>query len=527
MSYRIGIDVGGTNTDAVLIDENMQVIAKYKSATSANIMSGIHDSIARILAESGVDKKHVTHAMLGTTHCTNAIVERKNLNRVGVIRIGYPATTSIPPLYNWPQDLLEAIGNHQYVVSGGYEFNGDEIVPIDEEEIRSIVNEIKEEVDAIAVVGVYSPVRPDQEVRVQEIIKEIVPDMHVSLSHEIGSMGLLERENAATLNAALIQVIKLVVNGFTAALTANGLDPEIFLGQNDGTLMTTDYALSYPIFTIGCGPTNSIRGAVYLSGIENAMILDIGGTTTDIGVVKNGFPRESSVAIEIGGVRTNFRMPDMLSIGIGGGTIIRKNETGYTIGPDSVGHEITKKGIIFGGDILTATDIAFGAGMATIDLLDLNADALDKTECKEAHKQIVHEVEVAIDRMKTNADDVSIILSGGGSILLPSSIKGAREVIKPEHFEVANAIGAAIGDISGEVEKVYSLSEQSYAEAIEEAKELAIERAIKANADPKTVKIVSIEDIPLAYMPGNALFIKVKAVGQLLVKKDGKRRSSQ
>lgn len=84
---------------------------------------------------------------------------------------------------------------------------------------------------------------------------------------------------------------------------------------------------------------------------------------------------------------------------------------------------------------------------------------------------------------------------------------------------MANAIGAAIGDISGEVEKVYSLSEQSYAEAIEEAKELAIERAIKANADPKTVKIVSIEDIPLAYMPGNALFIKVKAVGQLLVKK--------
>ena len=131
-------------------------------------------------------------------------------------------------------------------------------------------------------------------------------DVHVSISSEIGSMGLIERENAAILNAALYQVADRFTEGFARSLAEEGVtNADVYLSQNDGTLMTMEYARRYPILTIACGPTNSIRGASYLSNLSNAVVIDVGGTTTDLGMIQNGFPRESGVAVTIGGVRTN------------------------------------------------------------------------------------------------------------------------------------------------------------------------------------------------------------------------------
>ncbi len=131
--------------------------------------------------------------------------------------------------------------------------------------------------------------------------------------------------------------------------------------------MTMDHACRYPILTIACGPTNSIQGASYLSRMKNAVVIDVGDTTTDFGMIQNGFPRESSAAAVIGGVRTNFRMPDIISIGLGGESIVRRQADGQvTAGPDSVGYQITSKTLVFGGDTLTATDIIVRLGMADI-----------------------------------------------------------------------------------------------------------------------------------------------------------------
>ena len=153
--------------------------------------------------------------------------------------------------------------------------------------------------------------------------------------------------------------------GFAYSLAQEGIaNAEVYLSQNDGTLMTMEHARRYPILTIACGPTNSIRGASYLSHLDNAIVIDVGGTTTDLGVIQAGFPRESGVAVTIGGVRTNFRMPDVYSIGLGGGSIVREHADGsVTVGPDSVGYRLTEKALVFGGDTLTATDIAVRLGM--------------------------------------------------------------------------------------------------------------------------------------------------------------------
>jgi N-methylhydantoinase A/oxoprolinase/acetone carboxylase beta subunit len=117
--------------------------------------------------------------------------------------------------------------------------------------------------------------------------------------------------------------------------------------------------------------------------------------------------------------------------------------------------------------------------------------------------------------MKTSADPVPVILVGGGSILLPDKLKGASEVIRPKHFGVANAIGAAIAQVSGQVERVFSLDELGREKTLELAKKMAIDEAIKAGANPETIEIVDMEDVPLAYLPGNASRVRVKAAGVL------------
>ena len=515
--YRIGIDVGGTNTDAVILDEDFNVIAETKTPTTEDVSSGIYKAMREVINASNVPLDAIKYAMLGTTHATNAIVERKRLNAIAIIRLGAPATLAVKPLIGVPDDLRETLGKHVYIVQGGHEFDGREIMPLDEKALYRIAEEVKGHVDSVAITSVFSPVSRDHEERAAEIMREVMgEDLPVSLSCEIGSVGLLERENATILNASVVNVAKTTINGFVNALKEEGIhDARIFLGQNDGTLMSVDYALKYPILTVACGPTNSLRGASYLSGHDNAIVVDVGGTTTDVGVLVGSFPRESSLAVEIGGARTNFRMPDLVSVGLGGGTIVRIKGNGeFTIGPDSVGYRLTEKALVFGGDALTTTDVVVALGKAEIGDPE-KVRHLDRALLEAVYEEMTSMVELAIDRMKTSADPVPVILVGGGSILVPEALEGASEVIRPTNHGVANAIGSAIAQVSGQVERVFSLDELGREKTLELAKQMAIDEAIEAGADPDRCEIVDIEDVPLAYLPGNATRVRVKAAGDL------------
>lgn len=515
--YRIGIDVGGTNTDAVILDEDFNVIAETKTPTTEDVSSGIYKAMREVINASNVPLDAIKYAMLGTTHATNAIVERKRLNAIAIIRLGAPATLAVKPLIGVPDDLRETLGKHVSIVQGGHEFDGREIMPLDEKALYRIAEEVKGHVDSVAITSVFSPVSRDHEERAAEIMREVMgEDLPVSLSCEIGSVGLLERENATILNASVVNVAKTTINGFVNALKEEGIhDARIFLGQNDGTLMSVDYALKYPILTVACGPTNSLRGASYLSGHDNAIVVDVGGTTTDVGVLVGSFPRESSLAVEIGGARTNFRMPDLVSVGLGGGTIVRIKENGaFTVGPDSVGYRLTEKALVFGGDTLTATDVVVALGKAEIGEPE-KVRHLDRSLLEAVYEEMTSMVELAIDRMKTSADPVPVILVGGGSILVPKTLEGASEVIRPTNHGVANAIGSAIAQVSGQVERVFSLDELGREKTLELAKQMAIDEAIEAGADPDRCEIVDIEDVPLAYLPGNATRVRVKAAGDL------------
>ena len=515
--YKLGIDVGGTNTDAVLIDENLNVVADIKCPTTGDIYDGILAALRTVLAQSGVDRSQIKQAMLGTTQCTNAIVERKNLAPIGILRIGAPATLGIPPMVDWAEDISRiAVGSA--VIGGGFEYDGKQLAPFDAEAAKKFFLEMKEKgVKSIAISCVFSTVRNDHELEAAALCREVMgEDVHVPISSEIGSMGLIERENATILNAALWKVAERFTEGFAQSLADEGItNADVYLSQNDGTLMTMEHARRYPILTVACGPTNSIRGASYLSSLQNAIVIDVGGTTTDLGVIQNGFPRESSVAVTIGGVRTNFRMPDVVSFGLGGGSIVREHADGsVTVGPDSVGYEITKKALVFGGDVLTATDIAVRLGM--VELGDASKVAhIPEELAKKALAAIGTLVEDAIDSMKVSSADSDVILVGGGSIVLPEKLAGAAAVVKPDHFGCANAIGSAISKVSGTFEKLINYDEIPRDKALEQAKAEAVDLAVAAGAIRETVEIIEVEDVPLAYYAGNTNRVKIKAAGDL------------
>ena len=423
---RIGIDVGGTNTDAVLMD-GQEVLHAIKTPTTADVTSGVLKALEMVL--EGRETGNVAGVMIGTTHFTNAIVQRRELAPTAIVRLGLPATQSLPPMVSWPDDLRQALGGHIYLAHGGWEFDRRPLSPLDPDELRGIALETKNKgVKNIAISAVFSPINTSIETDAATIIKEVHPDAEITVSSEIGRVGLLERKNAAIINACLH---------------------------------------------------------------------DLGHKTVR--------------AFRVGDVRTNFRMPDVLSIGLGGGSLIGIEP--LSVGPVSIGFRLPEKALVFGGDTLTASDIAVAAGMAQMGDASRVAH-LEPALVEAVTARIEQMIAEVVDRMLLTPEPVPVIVVGGGSVLVKDQVAGLV-TIKPKHFAVANAVGAAIAQISGEVDRVYSLASQAREAVLEEAKKEAIGRAVKAGADPSSVEIVEVEDVPLAYLPGNATRVRIKAVGDL------------
>jgi N-methylhydantoinase A/oxoprolinase/acetone carboxylase beta subunit len=206
-------------------------------------------------------------------------------------------------------------------------------------------------------------------------------------------------------------------------------------------------------------------------------------------------------------------MPDLVTIALGGGTGVCRDREETRLGPRSVGYLIQQEALVFGGPTPTLTDGAVAAGRAAIGEVKpgrrhrrLLAEALARADVMRAE---------AIDRVKTSKADTPLIAVGGGSILVPDRIPGISEVIRPEHFDTANAVGAAIAAVSGQVDRIFQLREGGRQAVLDEAADEARERAVAAGADPDTVEIVEMEEIPLAYLTSPTVRIRAKAVGAL------------
>ena len=521
---RIGVDVGGTNTDAVLMDGSA-IRAWTKRPTSADVSGGVAAAIRAVLEEAGVAPDAVGAVMIGTTHFANALIERNKLDAVGVLRLASPSGEALPPLTGWPDDLSRRIGDHIFLLPGGYEVDGREIAPFDAEKVRAAALELKARgVRAVAITCAFAPVNAEMEARAAAILAQEYPEARVTVSSAIGRIGFIERENAAILNAALAALAASVMASFERALAELGIAAPLYISQNDGTLISAAQAAAFPVLTIGSGPTNSMRGAAFLTGVQDAIVMDVGGTTTDIGVLANGFPRESSIAVDIGGVRTNFRMPDILAIGLGGGTRVHLDPALYAaaevpagalkVGPDSVGYRIAQEALVFGGATLTTSDVAVATGRADFGdsaaLPDFSASMLAATW---ARFQAM--LEEAVDRMKTTRGDATILAVGGGNFLIADSLKGAARVLRPQHAAVANAVGAAIAQVGAQIEQIVAYDREPRAEAIERMRRDVTAQVVAAGGIAESVQIVEVDEVFLSYLPGRAAQLRVRAVGDL------------
>jgi len=515
VDLRLGIDVGGTHTDAVVIDRDDRLIAKAKVVTTPDVTGGVAAAIGAAAEALGGDRGRITHVMLGTTHVTNAVLGRRDLRRVAVLRIGGPATRSVPPLATWPSDLRNAVVVGSAVVDGGIELDGREIAPFDADGTARFFASIGGSADAVAITSVFAAVSGRHELAAAEIAREVLGDVHVSLSRDIGAIGLIERENATVLNAALVGLAEQIADALGDALAAHGLSPVRYLAQNDGTLMSLDHALRHPVLTIGCGPANSMRGAAHLAGAADALVADVGGTSTEIGVLVGGFPCESNDVIGIGGVRTNFRMPDVVALSVGGGTVLADGDREVRVGPDSVGFGLERSALVFGGATATLTDAAVRAGRASIgDRRRLRGRGRDGLLARGLQRSDVLLAD-AVDRAKMARGEPLLIVVGGAGFLVPDDLPGVGSVHRPDHHEVANAFGAAIAQVSGQIDRIVHFGGAGRAGALEQAREAAHAQAVRAGADPSRTEIVELEEIPLAYLPDPAVRVRVKAVGPL------------
>ncbi|KAJ5980235.1 hypothetical protein N7481_007533 [Penicillium waksmanii] len=538
--FRIGVDVGGTNTDAAIVDiaatasVSRGVCASSKTPTTTDVTSGIYTAIEDVLSKSKVDRKDVLSVAIGTTHFVNAVVEAdaRRLSKVAVIRLCGPFTRQIPPFSDFPPTLKAIMCGPVFYLDGGLEIDGRQITPLKPDQVQDAVKSIQAAgVTKVAIVGVFSPLDHQglHEETVKRLLLQLDPALSVVCSHTIGGVGLLERENATILNASILSLAQRTVHAFCDAMVKLRLDCPLFLTQNDGTLTDAATAAELPIKTFASGPTNSMTGAAFLASLDRenklakfdtqVLVVDVGGTTSDVcALLPSGFPRQAPNFVEVGGVRTAFSMPEVLSAGLGGGSIVTYDAglDRVNVGPGSVGHYLTTKAIVFGGDVMTATDIVVASGKAEIGDVS-KAKAIPAKIVQGARNQIKKILERVVEDMKVSDLPVSLLLVGGGSIVQMDDLKGVTECIIPPHHDSANAVGAAIAKVAGEVDFIEILADQDENAILEKAKSQAIDAAVARGADRESVRIVAIDKIPLQYVTNKATRLIVKAVGSLAI----------
>ena len=522
MSFIIGVDVGGTNTDVAIL-QGHNVIGWSKSLTTNDIITGVKNSIC--LALSNAEKNghqniimNTLRVNIGTTQFINAVVNCTGLEKVACIRLCGITSHSLPPFCEFPIGLKTQVAGGYYLINGGLEYDEKVITEINRLEISNTLQKIVDDgIEHVAVAGIFSPINSCQEKAVENIIKENFPLLSYTLSSTLGGIGLLERENAAILNESLKSLSKKVVSSFQTALFSMGLGVTIYFTQNDGTLLSYNETLFFPVHTFSSGATNSMRGAAFLSSVKNAIIVDIGGTTSDVGVLKNGFPRQSSVRAMVGGVNINFRMPETVSIGVGGGSLVKQTIDGKIIvGPESVGFKIAEESLVFGGKTLVASDIAVAKGLTQFG---------DRTKVSHISSQVINaslesvreQIRDAVDSVRISGQSCTVIIVGGGSILLDpdDELFGKSDVKRPKFYQVANAVGAAISQVCGLFDQMCIYNELNRDESIENAKEIAIEQAVESGAARSTCRIVEVSELKMQYMALPHVRLTIKAVGDI------------
>lgn len=335
MAILLGVDTGGTYTDAVLMQDEARVLARAKALTTRHDLAvGVGCAVRAVLEEARVDPDEVGMASLSTTLATNALVEGQG-GRVALIYVGFREQDLEA------QGLADALGGDPVcVLAGGHRHDGSEAAPLDEVTLLAFLETHKCDVSGFAVAGQFATRNPAHEVRVMEMVHDVA-GRPVSASHQLSAkLGGPKRALTAVLNARLIGMIDALIGRAEAELREIGIRAPMMVVRGDGALMSSAQARTRPIETILSGPAASIVGARWLTGADHALVSDIGGTTTDVAVLRGGRPVIDPDGARVGPHRTMVEAVAMRTTGLGGDSevhfVAEGLRGGVTLGPRRV-----------------------------------------------------------------------------------------------------------------------------------------------------------------------------------------------
>ncbi|MDR7664868.1 hydantoinase/oxoprolinase family protein [Methanosarcina sp. Z-7115] len=481
----IGIDVGGTTTDAVLI-RNGEVYSTAKVSTEpGNLLSSLLEALDAISRD--IPPEQLERVVFSTTVITNLIAEGKT-DRVAMLLIPGPGIN--PTSYTFPDS---------FYLKGAMDYRGREIQPLDEAEIRKIVVLIRElGFSMAAVVSKFGQRNPSHELRIEEIFREVYPDCKLELGHKVsGKLNFPRRIATTMLASATRESYQEFVEKIRKALEERNIRAPVYILKADGGTLPVEKSIEFPVETIFSGPAASTIGALALTPEgETSVVADIGGTTTDLALILSGKPLLASKGAKLGGFLTHVRAFSVRSIAVGGDSVVRvKNSNSgtklITIGPDRAG-----PAYCMGGEETTPTDalkvlglidvgnperareaikaIGSSLGKSEIETASLIVDKATQMITKAVNEMFLeweqepaYRIWEVLQEKKARPENVVGIGGGARGLIAEIAKKLDAKPVIPEYAEVGNAIGAAVArptltlNLRIDTErKVYSVAEE-------------------------------------------------------------------
>ena len=321
--YGLGVDTGGTFTDAVIVDlSDYKVVAKAKSPTTHRDLSvGLFESVRKVFGECTVKPSEISIAGVSTTLATNSVLEGKG-GDVGLILIGW-------------KNYIEGMTfgeKHLAHVRGGYDSKGRMVESLDMDEVEKAIREVSQGVQAIAISGLFAVNNPSQERAVKDLAVKITGLPTVAGTELSSTLGIDDRARTAVLNGRLISEIGRFLDGLESTFRGMGITAPIMVYRGDGSVMSIEKARRYPVESVFSGPAASSVGGRIISGLEDFIMIDIGGTSTDVAVMESGIPEIREDGANICGWRTHVRAVDMFTVALGGDSLIRLKDPVVDLG---------------------------------------------------------------------------------------------------------------------------------------------------------------------------------------------------
>jgi N-methylhydantoinase A len=538
-AVEIGIDIGGTFTDVVLIRDGSSVTHTKVPSTPVDHVAGVRDGIRRILELAEVAPEEVTRLVHGSTVATNAFLERKGsltglLATAGfedALEIGRTQRTHMYDL------ILEPVApgflarrRHRHGIAERVGADGSIVTPLDEELVRRAARAlVADGVQAVAVCYLFSFVEPAHELRTREILQEEAPGIHVSLSCEIDpQFREFERAFVTTLDAYLRSSVRGYVGRMGEMLTDEGIHAPLQIMQSRGGIQNAEAAARRPITMLLSGLAAGVIGsrfAAQRAGIPNVVTLDIGGTSCDVALIQQGKPRIAGRGA-VGGYPLRLQLVDVSTIGAGGGSLVWLDEGGgLRVGPQSAGADPGPACYGWGGTQATVTDASvvlgylnpgdFAGGALTLDLeaaqraiaavgepLGLGDVVAAAGIHRIVNARMADEIRLVSLQRGYDPRGFGILALGGGGPLHGGAIAdalGLRQMIVPEAPGVLSAFGLLVSDI--ELEQVASLADRVRAtdevrlvETLDELRRSGRARLLADGLDVDRVEVVAFGD---------------------------------